>query len=53
MILEKNNSTKAQEIEELKRQGVCDIKPCCCDECYPCPYERIAELRKIVEASKV
>ena len=44
---------RKQEIEELTRQGVCDEKPCCCGSCYPCPYERIAELRKIVEASKV
>merc|ERR1712136_580702 len=30
--------------------GVCDIKPCCCDECYPCDYELIAEAQKLAEA---
>ena len=48
-----SKSRKAQEVEELTRQGICDIKPCCCDACYPCKYERIAEARKIIEASKV
>ena len=43
---------KEQQIEELKRQGVCDIKPCCCGDCYPCPYERIAEARKRAEKIK-
>merc|ERR1712136_405153 len=30
--------------------GVCDIKPCCCDDCYPCDYELIAEAQKLAEA---
>ena len=47
------NTAKAREIEELARQGVCDIKPCCCDDCYPCPYERIAEARELAEAKKL
>merc|ERR1719167_451601 len=44
-----NQTIKAQDIEKLTRQGVCDIKPCCCGDCYPCPYERIPELQKIIE----
>ena len=47
------DTTKRREIEELARQGVCDIKPCCCDECYPCPYERIAEARELARAKTV
>ena len=46
------NTAEAREIEELARQGVCDIKPCCCGDCYPCPYERIAEARELVEAKR-
>merc|ERR1719430_119944 len=47
-----NHTIKAQEIDELKRQGICDIKPCCCDSCYPCDYERIAKARTIADAMK-
>merc|ERR1712112_490040 len=47
------NTEKAREIEELARQGVCDIKPCCCDDCYPCDYERISEARELAEAKKL
>ena len=46
------DTTKRQEIEELARQGVCDIKPCCCGDCYPCPYERIAEARELAEVKR-
>jgi len=45
-----NRTIKAQKIGELTKQGVCDIKPCCCDECYPCDYELIAEAQKLAEA---
>jgi len=45
-----SNAARALEIEELGRQGICEIKPCCCDECYPCSYERIAEARTLAEA---
>jgi len=45
-----NRTIKAQKIEELTKQGVCDIKPCCCDDCYPCDYELIAEAQKLAEA---
>ena len=48
-----NNTAKAREIEELARQGICDIKPCCCDDCYPCDYERISEARELAEAKKL
>ena len=47
------NTAKAREIEELARQGICDIKPCCCDDCYPCDYERIAEAKELAKAKKV
>ena len=43
-------NSKAREIEELARQGICDIKPCCCDSCYPCEYERIEEAKEIANA---
>ena len=44
---------KTRVIERLSRQGVCDEKPCCCGDCYPCPYELIPELQKIIEEGKV
>merc|ERR1712224_277461 len=44
-----NRTIKAQKIGELSRQGICDIKPCCCDDCYPCDYELIAEAQKLAE----
>jgi len=47
------NTAKARKIEELARQGICDIKPCCCDDCYPCDYERIAEAKELAKAKKV
>lgn len=45
-----NNDAKAHEIEELARQGICDIKPCCCDSCYPCDYEEIFGTKNLPEA---
>ena len=45
-----NRTLKAQKIEELSRQGVCDIKPCCCEDCYPCDYELIAKAQKLADA---
>jgi len=45
-----NNTAKAREIEELARQGICDIKPCCCDSCYPCDYAKIFETKNRPEA---
>jgi len=47
------NTSRAREIEELARQGICDIKPCCCDDCYPCSYERIAEAKELAKAKKI
>ena len=44
-----NNDAKAHEIEELARQGICDIKPCCCDSCYPCDYEKIFGTKNLPE----
>ena len=52
-VMGSKNTGKEKEIQELARQGVCDIKPCCCDECYPCPYERIVEARKLAEVKKL
>ena len=48
-----SNAARALEIEELGRQGICEIKPCCCDECYPCSDERIAEARTLAEAKNL
>ena len=47
-----DDEIRKQEIEQLKRDNICDIKPCCCDSCYPCDYEVIAKLRKIAEERK-
>merc|ERR1712055_1024484 len=47
-----DDEIRKREIEQLNRQNICDIKPCCCDSCYPCADHIIAELRKIVEERK-
>ena len=54
VVREPNNDDeiRRQEIEELRRNDICEIRPCCCDSCYPCDYELLAELRKIAEERK-
>ena len=54
VVREPNNDDKIrrQEIEKLRQNDICEIKPCCCDSCYPCDYELLAELRKIAEERK-
>merc|ERR1711942_77598 len=54
VVREPNNDDeiRRQEIEELRQNDICEIKPCCCDSCYPCDYELLAELRKIAEERK-
>merc|ERR1712124_162656 len=54
VVREPNNDDeiRRQEIEELRQNDICEIKPCCCDCCYPCDYELLAELRKIAEERK-
>ena len=47
-----DDEIRQREIEQLNRENICDIKPCCCDTCYPCPDHVIAELRKIAEERK-
>ena len=47
-----DDEIRQREIEQLNRENICDIKPCCCDSCYPCDYEVIAKLRKIAEERK-
>merc|ERR1711872_779217 len=42
---------RRKEIEELRRNDICETT-CCCDSCYPCDNERLAELRKIAEERK-
>ena len=47
----KNFQEARKEIEELRRNDICETT-CCCDSCYPCDNERLAELRKIAEERK-
>jgi len=51
-VANNDDEIRKREIEQLNRENICDIKPCCCDTCYPCPDHVIAELRKIAEERK-